>query len=121
MNARELCRLLLLCAFLAFPALPAMGVSEPPADSCYVYPAPVQGTVAVAVYRMPSAGKAHVQVFNESGDLVLDSLGSKPEGIQGTTLNLAAFHRGVYLCRVVVTASGGAPVVLKPFKFVVLR
>jgi hypothetical protein len=117
-----------LFAFAGILALALLGspthteaLQTPPAGTCYVYPSPATGASAWVVYTMPQNGTATIRVFTESGDLAAEDEETLPAGLQRTTLDLAYYHAGVYLCRVILSLDDGTTQKFPIFKFAVIR
>lgn len=107
--------------FLTCFASPSIPYQAPQPGSCYVYPSPAITLWAWVVYNMTQDGSVEVRIYNEGGDLVLETGESKITGVQETPMNLFYLRNGVYLCRVIITPIGGATQTLKTFKFTVAR
>jgi hypothetical protein len=70
---------------------------------------------------MPQNGSVEVRIYNEAGDLVLESGGQQAAGVQETGINISYLRDGVYLCQVLLTPEGGPIQTLKLFEFSVVR
>jgi len=99
----------------------ALALQSPAPGTCFVYPSPATGAVAWAAYNMPKNGTATVYIYNEAGDLSATVTDLQLAGLAQTFLDLTYYHRGIYLCRVVLTFDSGGTQTLSPFKFMVRR
>jgi hypothetical protein len=104
-----------------FTASPLFSLQNPAGGGCFVYPSPVSGNWAWAVYNMGGSGSAQISVYNEAGDLVTQETVPGGPGIQQTPIDLTHYRKGIYICRVVVTLDSGVSQALQFFKFVVIR
>ncbi len=116
-------RSLFLSGLLFFLILTSTSLSfqTPTAGSCFVYPSPATGSSVWVVYTMPQNGSVEVRIYNEAGDLVLESTDQQATGVQETGINISYLRNGVYLCQVLLTPEGGSTQALKIFEFSVVR
>jgi hypothetical protein len=70
---------------------------------------------------MPESGTATVYVYNEAGDLAEVTSEAQEAGVQQTFLDLTYYHRGIYMCRVVLSFDSGGTQTTSTFKFMVRR
>ncbi len=99
----------------------SLALQTPAPGTCFVYPSPATGAVAWAVYNMPQNGIATVYIYNEAGDLSEMVTDIQPAGLAQTFLDLTYYHRGIYMCRVVLSFDSGGTQTLTTFKFMVRR
>jgi sugar lactone lactonase YvrE len=96
------------------------GLNPPGSGQCFVYPSPARGDHATLSYFMAESGQMDLKIWNENGELALETTDRKIPGAQVTPFSLSGFTRSVYFYTVTLRYDSGKSERPKPGKFAVI-
>ena len=97
------------------------GANPPTADECFIYPSPARGADAAVCYFMEKSGQVEIKFWNQKAGWVARYNGSKPSGVQVTTMDITGLPTGVYFYIIHISYNSGETATLGPRKFLVIH